>query len=133
MFLDLPQTVENVTVGGQLEIERAKLEAFADLAASIREQRDGPRAATFDAQENCSGFGVPTHALGMLADSGRERQVDAERGAVRDGAADLDGAAIAGDEFAGDGQAKPGPFLFAGEVRLENLADVLGGDATAAV
>src|SRR5882724_5316033 len=64
----------------------------------------------------------------MLADSGRERQVDAERGAMRDRAADIDRAAVAGDEFAGDGQAKAGPFLLAREVGLENLTDVFGRD-----
>src|ERR1017187_5119052 len=126
--LDLTEPPESIRIGSQFKVEGADLETFANLAARIGAQRDGTRATALDAQEKRSSFRVPTHAAGMLADSGRERQVDAERGALSDGAAHFDCATVTGDEFAGDGQAEPGPFLLAREVGLENLADVLGLD-----
>ena len=50
--------------------------------------------------------------------------------ALPDRALHIDRTAVTGDEFTGDGQAQSGAFLLAGEVRLEDLADVLALDAS---
>src|ERR1017187_4218222 len=79
-------------------------------------------------QTSCPASSPPITA-GMLADSARQRQVEAERRALSNRALHFNRAAVPRDEFTHNRQAESRAFLLARKIRVENLAEVLGGDA----
>src|SRR5467141_474297 len=61
------------------------------------------------------------------------RQAEGERRAEARGAADVDLAAVLLDDPVDEGESEPGPLRLGGEERLEDVGQVVGPDAFAAV
>jgi len=124
---DTAKRSQDLRVSGEFQVERAERKLSEDAATRIGKEGHGACAAAFDAETDALRFlmRIPTHRPGSIADLAAERQVNAERAAFSRSALKVDRAAVLGNQFTDDRQAKPRAFRLRGEVRGEYLFQVL--------